>query len=269
MHAATVDRFTELLASSPCTKTVDITGGAPEMHPEFRRIVASVRAMGRHVIDRCNLTILGEAGQESTAVFLAEHQVEIIASLPCYGPKNVDQQRGSGVFEQSIQQLQRLNELGYGQPGSNRVLNLVYNPIGPMLPPNQLELEQAYKGILAVEYDIAFNHLYTITNVPIARFKNDLRRSGQLDEYLALLASKFNRNAVGKLMCTEIVSIDWQGRLYDCDFNQMLNCAMPGPQKTIWEIQNFNQLTHAPIATGTHCMACTAGSGSSCGGALD
>lgn len=269
MNQDTVDRFLALVDNSHCISTVDITGGAPELHPSFRTIVRHIRATGRHVMDRCNLTILTECGQEDTAEFLASHEVEVIASLPCYGPENVDQQRGNGVFERSIQGLQQLNSLGYGHPDSTLRLNLVYNPQGAFLPPTQTSLEDTYKDILAREYGVIFHHLYTITNMPIARFKHDLMKQGQLASYLRLLQSNFNPQSVDKLMCTELVSVDWKGNLFDCDFNQMLGCTIPENPKTIWDVQDFDQLTDASIATDTHCIACTAGAGSSCGGSLD
>ena len=203
--------------------TVDITGGAPELHPNFRSLVRSVRALDRHVMDRCNLTILSEPGQEHTAQFLAEHRVEVVASLPCYGPINVDQQRGDGVFEASIVGIQQLNALGYGHPDSPLKLNLVYNPLGPTLPPSQEQLERAYKRRLWEDFGLRFNALYTITNMPIARFRRDLDRKGELTHYLDVLRSAFNPAAVDGVMCRSMLSVGYDGRLFDCDFNQMLD----------------------------------------------
>ena len=268
MSSSTVDRVIELILRSPTIQTVDITGGAPELHPEFRRLVRHVRQSNRHVMDRCNLTVLLEPGQEDTIAFLSEQKVEIVASLPCYGPENVDQQRGSGVFQQSIAALRTLNESGYGVVGTGRILNLVYNPSGPFLPPDQSELETAYRQKLRADFGIEFNCLYTITNMPIARFKRDLVRQGQHHQYMQLLKGSFNPHAVRALMCTGLVSIDYQGKLYDCDFNQMLDVCVPGSAPDIWHIEDFGTLQDTPIATDDHCLGCTAGAGSSCGGAL-
>ncbi len=261
-------RILDLLQASPDIAVVDITGGAPELNPQFRYLVAGARGAGRHVIDRCNLTVLSEPGQEDTANFLAQQQVEVVASLPCYGPDNVDAQRGSGVFERSIQALRRLNALGYGAPESGLNLHLVYNPLGPFLPPAQQDLEQAYKEHLRADFGVHFNHLYTLTNMPIARFASDLDRQGVLESYMALLTRSFNASAVTELMCLNTISISWDGRLYDCDFNQMLDLPAAGPSKTVWEVESLSALTGDPVATGTHCLGCTAGAGSSCGGAL-
>jgi radical SAM/Cys-rich protein len=268
MDNPTVTRVLELLQNSPSTHTVDITGGAPELHPAFERIVRTARSLGRHVMDRCNLTVLQERGQEHTAGFLADHKVEVVASLPCYGPKNVNQQRGSGVFQSSIAGLQQLNAYGYGKSGSELVLNLVYNPTGPFLPPDQHDLEDAYKKRLAADFGIHFNRLFTITNMPIARFQKDLQKNGLLENYLRLLSDSFNPMAVDNLMCKNLVSIGWEGHLYDCDFNQMLKMPAGNQRKTIWDIESLADLTQHSITTGPHCMGCTAGAGSSCGGAL-
>jgi radical SAM/Cys-rich protein len=247
---------------------VDITGGAPEMNPHFRWFVAEARRLGRHVIDRCNLTILTSPGYDDLPEFLAEHEVEVIASLPCYLEENTDAQRGTGVFERSIAGLRRLNALGYGQPDSSRVLNLVYNPLGPSLPPPQGQLEEAYHRELQSRYGVLFHRLYTITNMPISRFLDDLLREGRLDAYLEMLLSAFNPHAALGVMCRTILSVDWQGRLYDCDFNQMLELPLaPHLPQTIFDFDR-ERLESRPIVTGRHCYGCTAGAGSSCQGSL-
>ena len=268
MSSATIDRVIDLIGRSSSIRTVNITGGAPELHPEFRRLVQTTHRAGCHVMDRCNLTVLLEPGQTDTVDFLAAHKVEVVASLPCYGAENVDQQRGAGVFAQSIEALQMLNTRGYGLSDSGLLLNLVYNPSGPFLPPDQSTLEATYRHKLRADFGIEFNHLYTITNMPIARFERDLARQGQLHHYMQLLKGSFNPAAVDALMCTGLVSIDWQGNLYDCDFNQMLNMSLPDNATNIWSFENFDAMSKLPIATGDHCLGCTAGSGSSCGGAL-
>ena len=248
--------------------TVDITGGAPELNPHFRFLVEEARILKRRVMDRCNLTILFEPGQEYLADFLARHQVEIVASLPCYSSENVNQQRGDGVFDKSIRALQKLNKIGYGCD-ENLILNLVYNPNGAFLPPPQKALQDDYKMRLHDDFGIVFNNLYTITNVPIARFASFLQRSGQLDEYQELLVNAFNPGAVEGLMCRNTLNIGWQGEVYDCDFNQMLNLSWHDSETPLylWEIDP-QQIEHRPILTANHCFACTAGAGSSCGGAL-
>ena len=268
MSLPTMNRVLQVLEHSPAIHTLDITGGAPELHPHFRFLVTRARALGRHVMDRCNLTVLGETGQEDTTAFLAEHQVEVVASLPCYGPDNVNQQRGSGVFAASIQALQTLNALGYGSPGTGRTLNLVYNPLGASLPPEQAGLEAAYRERLHEDFGIRFNHLYTITNMPIARFKADLSRSGGLTKYMSLLRDKFNPASVQHVMCRDLVSVSYGGGLYDCDFNQMLEIPIGAPKQSIWDVESFDELSKTVIGTGDHCLGCTAGAGSSCGGAL-
>ena len=268
MDERTMDRLLTVLRASRSIRTVDITGGAPELHPAFRRLVVSARQLGHHVIDRCNLTVLSLATQQDTAAFLAENTVEVVASLPCYGSENVDKQRGKGTFEQSIEGLHQLNALGYGRNGTGLILNLVYNPLGAFLPPDQRTLEQAYKEQLSRDFGIEFNHLYTITNMPIARFKADLSRSGAFGTYIELLRTNFNPSAVEALMCKDLISISYDGSLYDCDFNQMLTLKSTGTPRTIWDIDCFDSVAGNPIATGTHCLGCTAGAGSSCGGAL-
>jgi radical SAM/Cys-rich protein len=245
---------------------VDITGGAPELNPHFRWFVAEVRRLERHVIDRCNLTILLTRGNEDLPEFLARHQVEVVASLPCYLEENVDAQRGEGVFERSIAALRRLNALGYGRPGTGLVLNLVYNPLGPTIPPPEEKLEADYRRELAARYGLVFNRLYTITNMPISRFLDDLLTSGRYEAYLETLLAAFNPAAVAGVMCRTTLSVDWQGNLYDCDFNQMLELGLlPGLPR---HIRDFDaaQLETRPVATGRHCYGCTAGAGSSCQG---
>jgi radical SAM/Cys-rich protein len=260
-------RALTLLAATPSIRTVDITGGAPELNSNFRVLVKESRRLGRQVIDRCNLTVLFEPGQETLAEFLATNKVEITASLPCYTAANVDQQRGKGAFEKSIRALRLLNSIGYGQPGSELVLNLVYNPLGASLPPAQEKLEADYKQQLREHFAIEFNHLFTITNMPIKRFAEFLLHEGKHESYMGLLANHFNPATVDRLMCRSLVSIGWDGKLYDCDFNQMLDLETPGG-KTIWEIDSFSGLANSAIATGSHCFGCTAGAGSSCGGSL-
>ncbi len=244
---------------------VDITGGAPELNEHFRFLVEASRAAGAHVIDRNNLTIIEEPGYNYLPAYLAQHEVEVIASLPCYSAENVNQQRGNGVFEKSITALRKLNAVGYG---ASLPLNLVYNPLGANLPGPQQELEADYKEVLQREFGIVFNHLYTITNQPIARFAEDLRRQGRWEEYLDLLATRFNAATVLGLMCRTTLSVDHEGRLYDCDFNQMLDMKIRnGRDLFLWDIKS-DMLTGRAIQTGDHCLACTAGCGSSCTGAL-
>ncbi len=247
---------------------VDITGGAPELNPNFEFLVREARAMGRHVIDRCNLTVFFTEGKAHLPEFLRDHEVEIIASMPCYLEENVDFQRGKGVYGKSIEALRRLNEVGYGQPETGLLLNLVYNPLGPALPPEQASLENDYKRQLGERLGIAFNRLYTITNMPINRFLTDLVRHGHHDRYMELLVEKFNPAAIDGVMCRTLVSVGWDGTLYDCDFNQML--AMPINSGLPQHIREFDAfaLARRRILTGAHCFGCTAGRGSSCGGAL-
>ena len=268
MTRDTIDRIIAWLARADIP-TVDITGGAPEMIPDFRYLVEQVKSLTptRHVIDRCNLTILLEPGHEDLAAFLARHEVEIIASLPCYSAKNVNEQRGDGVFDSSVRALQRLNKLGYGT--SERLpLHLVYNPNGTFLPGPQAELEADYKAELRQHFGIEFNRLYTITNMPIARFAASLRHNGQFDDYMDLLAASFNPRTVDGLMCRDTLSIGWRGEVYDCDFNQMLDLQWKnGRPLFLWDI-NPAQAEGRAILTGDHRFGCTAGCGSSCGGAL-
>jgi len=251
-------------------RTLDITGGAPEMHPGFRGLVVRARDLGVHVIDRCNLTILEEPGFEDLAEFLAGQGVEIIASLPCYTQENVDQQRGQGVFTQSIAALRRLNALGYGRPGSGLALNLVYNPLGPFLPPGQEELEQEYKTHLYDDYGITFDHLYTLCNMPIKRFGSTLISRGLFDDYLHTLKQAHNAANLDQVMCRSLISVDWRGYVYDCDFNQMLglNITDGGDNPLHLDDLLHGDINGRPITVCNHCYGCTAGQGSSCGGAL-
>ncbi|MGE0527219.1 MAG: arsenosugar biosynthesis radical SAM (seleno)protein ArsS [Parachlamydiales bacterium] len=268
MDEETVDRAIELLEKSETIHTVDITGGAPELNPHFRKLVIAARKCDKSVIDRCNLTVLFEPGQEETALFLKEHGVRVVASLPCYSKDNVEKQRGRGVFDKSIEALKLLNSLGYGKEGSNLVLDLVYNPTGPSLPPAQEKLQKDYKVELKELFGIEFNSLFTITNMPIKRFLHDLQRAGKLDEYMELLANSFNPSAALGVMCRNLVSVSWEGELFDCDFNQMLELPLGAGRATLWTISSFDDLNEKPITFANHCYACTAGAGSSCGGAL-
>jgi radical SAM/Cys-rich protein len=255
-------------------ETFDLTGGAPELNPHFRRLVEVVRRQGWRVIDRCNLTILNEPGQESLADFLAEQAVEITASLPCYLEENVNQQRGDGVFESSLLGLRKLNALGYGLPGSGLLLNLVYNPLGPSLPPDQVALEAAYKEQLATRYGIVFNRLFALANMPIQRFGSQLLSRHQFADYMQLLRGAHRDENLPGVMCRTMISVSWQGEVFDCDFNQMLGLPLGGAepqngrrQVTIAELLNTD-LDGRPIRIADHCYGCTAGQGSSCGGAL-
>ena len=258
----------ELLAGDPRLATLDLTGGAPELCAQFRPLVEGARKLGREVIDRCNLTVLLLPDQSDTAEFLAAHEVRIVASLPCYTRENVDRQRGRGVFAGSLTALRRLNQLGYGLPGSPLGLDLVYNPLGASLPPEQSELEARYRAELRELFGIEFHHLFTITNVPILRFAHQLAREQREGEYLSLLVSHFNPRTVEGLMCRHLVSVGWDGELYDCDFNQMLELPLGGRRRSVWDVESLSAIEGEPIATGSHCFACTAGAGSSCGGAL-
>jgi radical SAM/Cys-rich protein len=270
MPAHVAERIIELLAASPSIDTVDITGGAPELNANFRRLVEESRRLGRHVIDRCNLTVLFEPGMEGLPEFLTAHQVEITASLPCYTEDNVDKQRGRGAFEKSMRALRLLNERGYGLPNSSLALNLVFNPLGAYLPPPQEKLEAEYKQHLRDEYGVEFHRLLTLTNMPISRFATFLRSGGRYDAYMRLLADRFNAGTVPGLMCRSLLSVGWDGKLYDCDFNQMLEIPAGGDvsQRTVWDISNFGDWRGRAIATARHCFGCTAGAGSSCQGAL-
>lgn len=267
MELKTVERLLQLLKNATQVHTVDITGGAPELNPHFRYFVGEIRKMGKQVIDRCNLTILFEEGQGDTAQFLAENKVQIVASLPCYKEDNVDSQRGKGAFVKSIAALQKLNTLGYGKANTGLVLNLVYNPVGEHLPPNQVKLQSDYHEHLKDEFGIVFNNLFTITNMPIKRYAHMLEREGKMQEYMQLLIDNFNPQAAESVMCKELVSIGWDGQIYDCDFNQMLEIPLNWAKHNVFDVDSFGAI-ESGIAFASHCFGCTAGSGSSCGGAL-
>ncbi|MBC7781043.1 MAG: arsenosugar biosynthesis radical SAM protein ArsS [Proteobacteria bacterium] len=271
MTRETIDQVIGFLDAS-AVSTLDLTGGAPEMNPHFKDLVRAARERGIRVIDRCNLTVLLLPGYEALAGFLAALSVEITASLPCYLEDNVDAQRGNGVHASSIEALRRLNALGYGIPGSGRVLNLVYNPLGPTLPPAQAPLEAAYKDELAARYGIVFNQLFALANMPIQRFGSTLISKGSFDGYLELLRSAHRPENIEGVMCRSLVSVDWQGYVYDCDFNQMLGLglgSLGGVSSPVHLSQLIGlDLEGAPIAVRNHCYGCTAGQGSSCGGSL-
>ena len=249
-------------------KTLDITGGAPEMNPNFKKLVLSLKNQNINIIDRCNLTIFFEKGYEDLPDFLAENNVIITASLPCYEKENVEKQRGSGVFDKSINAIKILNKLGYGINETGLQLNLVYNPINPTLPPPQEKLETDYKNILYEKYNITFNNLYTITNMPINRYADFLKMTGELEKYFELLANNFNQKNLKNLMCKKTISVDWEGQIYDCDFNQQLKLKSLNGPKNLYELLNYSSSFNYQIAAKSHCFACTAGAGSSCGGSL-
>jgi len=290
MDEKTADAVLRFLKDSGI-KTLDLTGGAPEMNPYFRKLVKAARGLGVHVIDRCNLTVFYVPGQEKTPEFLRDNQIEIVASLPCYSKENVDKQRGNGTFDESIRALMKLNELGYGTAGTGLILNLVYNPVGPHLPPAQVELEKDYKDRLFKDFGIVFNRLYTITNMPMKRYARYLKAFGQLEKYEQLLFESFNPATLEGLMCRNTLSVSWDGKLYDCDFNQMLGMPIRrgqlsaglaqgnGEQSRTMQMRNGKPLTildtsldalkNFQILTADHCFGCTAGCGSSCQGALN
>jgi radical SAM/Cys-rich protein len=271
MDLRVAERVIELLAHSPSIEIVDITGGAPELNQYFRFLVESARRLKRDVVVRCNLTVILQPGMDWLPLFYREHRVHLVCSLPCYTAANVDQQRGGGVFAKSIEALRLLNELGYGMRDTNLSLDLVYNPVGAFLPPAQVELEARYHQELRDGFGLEFNRLLTITNMPIKRFADQLRRSGSEREYMALLVNHFNPATVSSVMCRELVSVGYEGTLYDCDFNQMLSMPMLNSSSralTIFDIDGLREVTGARIATGSHCFGCTAGAGSSCSGAL-
>jgi radical SAM/Cys-rich protein len=271
MSRETIDRIIHWLAKSEIP-TVDLTGGAPEMVPDFRYFIEQVKSLQphRHIIDRCNLTILLERGYEHLAEFLATNKVEIIASMPCYTPENVNAQRGEGVFEGSIAALQLLNSVGYGID-PDLPLHLVYNPVGTFLPPSQVELEADYERELRKQFGIVFNKLYTLTNLPIGRFASYLRRNNKLEDYMELLINAFNPATIDGLMCRNTISVGWRGEVYDCDFNQQLGMQWSSNWESkalfLWEIDP-DSLEGREIMTGDHCFGCTAGAGSTCGGAI-
>ena len=264
-----VDAVLAFLRASD-VKTLDITGGAPELNPHFRSLVAEARSLDVHVIDRCNLTILNEPGHEDLADFLAAHRVEVIASLPCYLEDNVDRQRGKGVFAASIVALKKLNALGYGRADTGLALSLVYNPQGPSLPPPQGALEDAYRSHLRCEYGVEFNRLYTLANMPIQRFGSTLISKGQFNSYMKLLHDNYHEENLEQVMCRTLLSVDWQGYVYDCDFNQMLELPARFGAKPRTKLADLigRNLEGRPIVVADHCFGCTAGQGSSCGGAL-
>ncbi|GIW42063.1 MAG: radical SAM/Cys-rich domain protein [Candidatus Binatia bacterium] len=270
MSRPVAERVVELLGADRGVETLDVTGGAPELNPNFPFLVEEARKLGRRVIDRCNLTVLFEPGMEWLPEFFVRHQVELVCSLPCYTAENVDRQRGHGVFDRSIAALRLLNRMGYGLEGSPLALDLVYNPLGAFLPPPQKELEARYREELRRLFGIEFRRLLTITNMPIRRFAQQLHRWGRYDEYMGLLVNHFNPVTVEGLMCRTLVSVDWEGRLYDCDFNQMLELplAFRGRPVTVWDVDDFSEFEGRLVTVAEHCFGCTAGAGSSCGGAL-
>ena len=249
-------------------KTLDITGGAPELHPEFKNLITSLSTKQVDIIDRCNLTIFFEEGYEDLPQFLAKNKVIITASLPCYEKNNVDLQRGFGVFEKSINAIKILNDLGYGKKENGLQLNLVYNPVSPILPPSQEILEKDYKKILLEKFNIVFNNLYTITNMPINRYEESLRREGKLNTYYKLLKENFNEKNLENLMCKKTISVNWLGEIYDCDFNQQINFRENTGPKTLFDLLDESYTFDYGVAVKEHCFACTAGAGSSCGGSL-
>ncbi len=268
MDKQTIDQVFAF-ANKSGVKTLDITGGAPEMSPYFRYLVEKAQQQEIDIIDRCNLAILEESGYEDLAEFLAKYKVKVVASLPCYLEENVDKQRGNGVFQKSLSALKRLNALGYGRQGGDLILDLVFNPQGLDLPPDQQVLERRYQAYLQQHYGIVFNHLYTITNMPIKRFGSSLVSKGLFDDYMQLLLDSYNENTLDQVMCRRTISIDWQGYVYDCDFNQMLDLPLADSVNHVHinDIMN-SQLIGENIAIRQHCYGCTAGSGSSCSGAL-
>jgi radical SAM/Cys-rich protein len=269
MDAETIDVVLSFLERRRIT-TLDVTGGAPELNRHFRRLVTAARDMSVRVMDRCNLTILEVPGQEDLAEFLAAQQVEIVASMPCYLLENVDRQRGGGVFEASIRALKRLNALGYGRDDSALVLNLVYNPQGPSLPPSQVGLEADYKRVLGENYGIVFNNLFTLANMPIQRFGAILIAKGEFDRYLAVLRAAHRDENLAQVMCRNLISVDYRGYVYDCDFNQMLDLPLQRGRRTRVHLADLldDDIADNPVRVAGHCFGCTAGQGSSCGGAL-
>ena len=275
MTDETARRILEVLRDSPSVEIMDITGGAPELTPCFPSLVRGASALDKSTIVRCNLTVLFEPGMGHLPELYVENGVEIIASLPCYLEENVDKQRGVGVFDKSIEALQLLNRLGYGREGSGLSLHLVFNPLGAYLPSDQEALEQDYKKELGARYGIEFNQLFTITNMPISRFAEQLAREGKAESYMELLVQNFNPTTLPHLMCRSVISVSWDGKLYDCDFNQMLELPTEDPARpasyaapTIWDVSGLEEFTNRRIRTADHCLGCTAGTGSSCTGSL-
>ena len=269
MSRETVDAVLAFLARTTIP-TLDITGGAPELHADFDYLMESAVGLGRHVMDRCNLTVIFEPGKDYLPEFFRRHRVELVCSLPCYTAEKVDQQRGKGTFDLSIRALKIFNELGDGKPASDLTLNLVYNPVGPHLPPPQEKLEQDYKRILRDRFGIEFNHLYCLTNMPITRYAMHLKLRGEYDRYVELLSANFNAATLDQVMCRNLISVGWNGSIYDCDFNQMLGLPIRDDAGRPLNISTLSieQVLSQTIAIGDHCYACTAGAGSSCGGAL-
>ncbi|MDQ2068899.1 arsenosugar biosynthesis radical SAM (seleno)protein ArsS [Natronospira bacteriovora] len=248
-------------------RTLDVTGGSPEMNPHFRRLFQAAHELGVHLMDRCNPTIIEEAGFDWIPGFLAEHRVQVVASLPCYQSDNVEKQRGKGSFDKSIRGLQKLNELGYGDPDSGLELDLVYNPVGAHLPPEQSQLEQDYRAFLEHEFGLRFNRLFALANMPIKRWGSLLLSTGQFDDYMDTLRQSHRPENLAGVMCRDLISVDWQGFVYDCDFNQMLELGLGGERVHLADLLDRNLEGH-PIRVSGHCYGCTAGQGSSCGGAL-
>jgi radical SAM/Cys-rich protein len=270
MTPATAARVLELLDVSPAVDTVDLTGGAPELCPSFGELVRGARAAGKRVIVRCNLTVLYEPGMEGLPALYREHGVHLVCSLPCYTAENVDKQRGKGVFGRSIDALRLLNAIGYGRGDEEARLDLVYNPLGAFLPPPQAELEAKYHEELDRLFGVRFDHLLTLSNLPVKRFADMLARSGEMDRYMSLLVAHFNAETVPGLMCRSLVSIAWDGALHDCDFHQMEEIPLEnrGRAQSLWTISSFGDLDGTRVRAAQHCYGCTAGAGSSCGGAL-
>ena len=270
MSRETVDAVVRFLASTDIP-TVDITGGAPELNPNFDYLVEAATRLERHVMDRCNLTVIFAPGKDYLPEFFRRHRVEVVCSLPCYSEENVDRQRGKGTFDLSIRALQILNRLGYGQLGSDLILNLVYNPVGAHLPPPQKKLEADYRRELCEKFGIEFTHLYCLSNMPITRYETHLKLRGEYDLYMELLESNFNSATLDHVMCRNLISVGWDGFFYDCDFNQMLDLPIrdaEGEPLSIFSLLSDSEFVNRAITVGNHCYACTAGCGSSCGGAL-
>ncbi len=268
MQPKEIDACIEVLRQHPQITTLDLTGGAPEMNPHFCEIVTEAKKLNRHVIDRCNLTILLAQGFQYLPEFLADNQVEIVASLPCYLEENTDAQRGDGTYTKSVEALLKLNELGYGKPDSGLILTLVYNPVGQSLPPDQTELESDYRRELKSRFGIVFNRLFTITNMPVSRYLDYLIRIGEYESYMQKLVDAFNPGAIEGLMCRNTVSISWDGQLFDCDFNQMLELEVSVKEARSIHHFDYEKLAKRQIVIGQHCFGCTAGCGSSCQGAI-